>query len=77
MRKKKCVESLILLLPLALVLKNTKCLAYFYLPLKQHVPKVKYAIKSPLINVPFINTSFYSLESNISMYFPKNVINGL
>lgn len=72
------VESLILPLPLALILKNTKCLAYFYWPLKQHVPKVKYAIKSPLINVPFVNTSFCSLESNISMYFQKKiVINGL
>lgn len=74
MEKKKrflCVESLILLLPLALVLKNIKCLAYFHLPLRQHVPKVKYTIRSPLINVPFVSTSFYSLESNISLYFPK------
>lgn len=64
-------ESLILPLPLALVLKNTECLAYFHLPLRQHVPKVKYAIRSSLINVPFVNASFYSLGSNISVYFPK------
>lgn len=59
MRIKKmflCLEILILLLPLAPVLKHIECLAYFHLPSRQRVPKVKYAIRSPLINVPFVNT---------------------